>query len=78
LDIISPALSWSHSACHARGTPAEADQFVAEAEKRLLELNIKYARADWVNARRIINGTDKANLIADYARRYYGAISYTT
>lgn len=35
-------------------------------------------RQDWVNARRIINGLDKANLISDYARRYYGAISYTT
>jgi hypothetical protein len=32
---------------------------------------------DWRNARRIINGTDKANLIADYGKRYYGAISYT-
>ena len=34
--------------------------------------------ADWVNARRIINGTDKANLIAGYAKNYYAAISYTT
>jgi hypothetical protein len=32
---------------------------------------------DWVNARRIINGVDKANLIADYGRRYYAAVSYT-
>ncbi len=32
---------------------------------------------DWVNARKIINGLDKANLVADYARRYYAAISYT-
>ena len=30
---------------------------------------------DWYNARRIINGTDKANLVANYAKRYYGAIS---
>lgn len=33
---------------------------------------------DWVGARRIINGTDKATAIADYARRYYAAISYTS
>lgn len=33
---------------------------------------------DWVNARRIINGKDKANLIAGYAKQYYAAISYTT
>jgi hypothetical protein len=33
---------------------------------------------DWVNARRIVNGTDKANLIAGYAKQYYAAISHTT
>jgi putative chitinase len=35
-------------------------------------------KEDWVQARRIINRLDKAQLIADYAKRYYGAISYTT
>lgn len=34
--------------------------------------------ADWVNARRIINGLDKANLIAGYGKQFYAAISYTT
>jgi putative chitinase len=33
---------------------------------------------DWVNARRIINGTDRASNIASYAKQYYCAISYTT
>jgi putative chitinase len=33
---------------------------------------------DWPNARRIINGKDKANLIAGYGNQYYAAISYTT
>jgi predicted chitinase len=32
-------------------------------------------KEDWFNARRIINGTDKANLIAGHARRFYAAIS---
>jgi hypothetical protein len=32
----------------------------------------------WEEARRIINGRDKASLIAGYARQYYAAISYTT
>lgn len=31
-------------------------------------------KADWVNARRIINGLDKANLVAWYAKRYYAAL----
>jgi len=35
-------------------------------------------KEDWVNARRIVNGLDKANSIADYGKRYYAAISYTT
>lgn len=33
-------------------------------------------KEDWIGARRIINGTDKANLIAEYAKQYYAAISY--
>lgn len=33
---------------------------------------------NWVSARRIINGLDKAELIADYAKKYYASISYTT
>lgn len=36
------------------------------------------ARADWVGARRIINGTDKENLIGGYGKSYYAALSYTT
>ena len=35
------------------------------------------AKCDWVNARRIVNGTDKANLIAGHAIKFYAAISYT-
>lgn len=33
-------------------------------------------KEDWINGRRIINGTDKANLTANYARQYYAAISF--
>lgn len=32
---------------------------------------------DWINARRIINGTDKAQLISSYAKKYYGCLSHT-
>src|SRR5262249_12075507 len=34
-------------------------------------------KEEWRNARRIINGTDKADLIADYGKKYYAAISHT-
>lgn len=34
-------------------------------------------KTDWKNARRIINGLDKANQIAEFAKEFYAAISYT-
>lgn len=37
----------------------------------------KIDKDDWVKARAIINGNDKANLIATYGKQYYAAISYT-
>ena len=33
-------------------------------------------KEDWVNARRIINGTDRADLIAGYGKKYHAAISH--
>jgi putative chitinase len=36
-----------------------------------------YTETDNVNARRIINGTDKADLIADYATEFYNALILT-
>lgn len=38
---------------------------------------IKGTKADWLNARRIINRLDKAALVTSYAKAYYAAISYT-
>ena len=32
---------------------------------------------DWVNARRIVNGLDRADKIAGHAKAFYAAISYT-
>lgn len=32
---------------------------------------------DWLGARKVINGTDKAANIAGYAKQFYAAISYT-
>lgn len=34
-----------------------------------------HTKTDWVNARRIINGTDKAELIAGYAKTFYKALT---
>lgn len=46
------------SSSNAAATSAEADQFVADAEKRLLELNIKFSRADWVKSTYITEDTE--------------------
>ena len=35
-------------------------------------------KTDWRGARRIVNGTDKADSIAEYAQKFYAAISYTS
>ncbi len=34
-------------------------------------------KSDWVNARRIVNGLDRADAIAGYGNIYYAALSYT-
>lgn len=48
-----------------KGTPSEAEQFIADAEKRLLELNIKYARADWVKSTFITDDTESLSAEAN-------------
>lgn len=36
------------------------------------------SKADWRNARKIINGLERADLVGSYAKKYYSCISYTT
>jgi putative chitinase len=35
-------------------------------------------KADWIGARGIINGKDRAHMIAIYGQKFYASISYTT
>jgi peptidyl-dipeptidase A len=42
----------------AAGNKEEAEKFIADAEKRLLDLNIKTARADWVKSTFITDDTE--------------------
>jgi len=39
-------------------TSAEADKFIADAEQRLFDLNVKYAQADWVKSTFITDDTE--------------------
>ena len=41
-----------------QATAAEADKFIADAEQRLFDLNVKYARADWVKSTFITDDTE--------------------
>lgn len=39
-----------------------------------LEMYFNNTKEDYINARRIINGLDRATLIAEYAKRFYSAL----
>jgi putative chitinase len=59
-------------------TLAAAIMFVGMAEGWFtgvkLSTYFNASKTDWVNARRIINGTDKAQTIASYARSFHAAL----
>ncbi|HEX8068592.1 MAG TPA: M2 family metallopeptidase [Pyrinomonadaceae bacterium] len=68
----------------ARPTAAEADRFIADAEQRLLALNLKASRASWVQSNFITDDTEAMSAaaqdeltavsteLATQARRYEG------
>ncbi len=74
----------SSTSSTGKGTSAEADQFVLDAEKRLFDLNVKFSRADWVKSTYITDDTEtlsaEANKdviaattdLAEEARRFEG------
>ncbi len=74
----------SNSTSGGKGTAAEAQTFVTEAEKRLFDLNVKFSRADWVKSTFITDDTEalsaEANKeviaatteLADQSRRFDG------
>ena len=47
------------------GTVAEAQKFMDDVEKRLTDLNIKFARADWVKSTYITDDTEKLSADAN-------------
>src|SRR5215217_9459243 len=73
------------NALSSSGSPKdEAEKFLANAEKRLLDLNIKGQRADWVKSTFITDDTEalaaeanerliaETTELAEQARRYEG------
>src|SRR6266850_5901850 len=55
----SPAVS------NAKGTPEEAAKFIADAEKRLFDLNLKFSRADWIKSTFITGDTEALSASAN-------------
>jgi peptidyl-dipeptidase A len=49
----------------ANATAAEAEKFIDDAEKRLLDLNLKYQRADWVKSTYITQDTEELSAEAN-------------
>lgn len=48
--------------------------FKGDFTGKCLEMYFNVDKEDWTNARRIINGLDKAELIAEYSKRFYNLI----
>jgi|GEM_PF-1905606 len=66
---------------HVNESPALAAAVLVEGSKlgmftgHALDDHINSSKTDYTNARRVINGTDRASAIASIARRYQGAMS---
>lgn len=52
-----------------------ANSYRGDFTGKHLDMYFTNTLTDWVNARRIINGTDKADLIAGYAKKFHAALS---
>jgi peptidyl-dipeptidase A len=65
--------SQAQTGAAGKATVAEAERFIAEAEKRLEELGIKSEKADWINNNFITVDTDA--LAADARQEYIAAVT---
>ncbi len=63
----------AHSTSAAKPTIAEAEKFMADTEKQLLDLSIKANRASWVQSNFITDDTEA--IAADYNERYIEALT---
>ncbi|HKO97632.1 MAG TPA: M2 family metallopeptidase [Pyrinomonadaceae bacterium] len=58
LVVMSCSTPGPVSTSSGKGTAAEAEKFIADAEAKLFELNLKYSRADWVKSVFITDDTE--------------------
>jgi len=71
--VLIPVFTFAQAAPAAAPTVAEARAFVDAAEKRLRELDLKAARAAWVQANFITDDTEA--MVADAAKEWSAAIT---
>jgi peptidyl-dipeptidase A len=71
LAILSSCANNPNSMSGAKATVAEGEKFINDAEKRLFDLNVKFARADWVKSTFITDDTE--TLSADANKDLIGA-----
>ena len=62
---MSSCMNKSESPSTGKATAAEAENFIGNAEKRLLELNLKYSYADWEKSTNITDQTEEKSANAN-------------
>jgi peptidyl-dipeptidase A len=65
LCLMSSCVNNNQPSASANSNAAEAAKFISEAEKRLLDLNLKYSRADWVKSTFITKETEELSADAN-------------
>jgi peptidyl-dipeptidase A len=65
LCLMSSCVNNNQPSASANANAAEAEKFISEAEKRLLDLNLKYSRADWVKSTFITKETEELSADAN-------------
>jgi peptidyl-dipeptidase A len=65
LCLMNSCVNNTQPSTGANATAAEAEKFIDDAEKRLLDLNLKYQRADWVKSTYITQDTEELSAEAN-------------
>ena len=65
LTVMSSCMNKSESPSTGKATAAEAENFIGNAEKRLLDLNLKYSYADWEKSTNITDQTEEKSANAN-------------
>lgn len=65
LAVMTSCAKDPNTSTGAKATVAEGEKFIVDAEKRLLDLNLKYSRADWEKSTNITKETEELSANAN-------------